>query len=55
MTVTDFKVYALNSFAFVFSMGNYEVAAKLLLILVTIGYTIHKWFLLSKGNKDKEL
>lgn len=52
MTFTDFKVYALNSFAFAFTMSNYEVAAKLLLVLVTIGYTIHKWYLLTKTKKD---
>tara|TARA_R110000824_G_scaffold219558_1_gene406489 strand:- start:1045 stop:1194 length:150 start_codon:yes stop_codon:yes gene_type:complete len=48
--VTDYKTLLINSGTFIFSMTNVDVALKILLLLLTIGYTAHKWYLLNKNK-----
>jgi hypothetical protein len=47
----DLKVYALSIGTFGVSMSNLDVALKVTLMLVTIGYTIQKWVIMNKKNK----
>jgi hypothetical protein len=47
---TDYKTLLINSGTFIFSMTNVDVALKILLLLLTIGYTAHKWYLLNKNK-----
>ena len=55
MNSIDWKIYTLNSAAFLTSMANFiEPAAKVLLIFVSIGYTVHKWYILSKKGKSDD-
>ena len=52
MTISDLKIYLLNLSTLAISMSQVDTILKLTLLAVSIGYTIHKWWLLSK-NKDK--
>tara|TARA_X000001382_G_C3056876_1_gene142994 strand:+ start:347 stop:490 length:144 start_codon:yes stop_codon:yes gene_type:complete len=47
--VEDIKLYLLNAGAFTVTMMDWvEPLLKVTLLLVTIGYTIHKWYKLKK-------
>jgi len=47
----DLKVYALSIGTFGISMSNIDVVLKVTLMLVTIGYTIQKWYIMNKKSK----
>jgi len=49
MNLTDLKIYGLNLSAFAISFTEVENALKILLLVVSIGYTIQKW----KEVRDK--
>ena len=51
MSVQDLKIYLLNSFALVVSFSNIEMVLKILLLVVSIGYTSMKWYELYKKKK----
>jgi hypothetical protein len=52
MDTTSFKVYAINLSAMTIStIDQIEVVLKLLLLVVSIGYTVQKWHELRK-NKE---
>ena len=45
----DIKLYLLNAGAFGITMMDWlEPALKIMLLIVTIGYTAHKWWKLKK-------
>ncbi len=50
--ITDYKTLLINIGTFGISMTNIDIALKIILVLVTIGYTVQKWYLLNK-NKNK--
>jgi hypothetical protein len=52
--ITDYKTLLINLGTFLFSMTNVDVVLKVILLLVTIGYTAHKWYLLNKNNGRKK-
>jgi hypothetical protein len=49
----DLKLYLLNSFALVVSFTEIDMFLKLMLLIVSIGYTINKWHNLRKKNENK--
>jgi len=51
MSLSDIKIFALNFSSLAISMTNIDVVLKLSLLVVSIGYTMHKWYLLNKNNK----
>jgi|TARA_Y100000114_G_C11752988_1_gene325389 hypothetical protein len=51
MDVTDLKIYTLNATALGVSMTDIDIVLKIILLAVSIGYTIHKWYLLNGKNK----
>ena len=51
MNLNDLKLYGLNISAFAISMTQVELFLKITVLLVSIGYTAQKWYLM---NKDKE-
>lgn len=57
MTPGDFKLYAVNSLALAISITNVEVAMKLILLSVSIIYTVMKIIDLktNKRKKNEEL
>ena len=51
MGLQDLKLYLLNAASFtVASFDWIEPALEVLLLLLTIGYTIHKWWNLKKDK-----
>ena len=51
-TLDDLKLYCLNiTSATVVSLGWLEPVLSILLLLTTLGYTAHKWYLL-KNKRD---
>lgn len=51
LTMTDFKLYIINGTSFMVSLMNIDAFLKITLLLLTIGYTINKWYIMSKTNK----
>ena len=51
MSFSDVKIYGFNSLALAVSMANIDVILKVTFLTVSIGYTIHKWFLMYGKNK----
>tara|TARA_R100000149_G_C5751902_1_gene60914 strand:- start:85 stop:237 length:153 start_codon:yes stop_codon:yes gene_type:complete len=48
----DIKLYLLNAGAFTVTMMDWlEPALKIMLLLITIGYTLHKWWLIKNTKK----
>jgi len=49
MSISDIKLYAMNAGALsITTFTQIEDGLKVFLLLVTIGYTIHKWVQLKK-------
>jgi len=51
MTIGDIKLYALNLSTMAISMTQIDDILKMILLLITIGYTVHKWIHLKKKPK----
>ena len=48
----DIKLYVLNAGSFTISMMDWlEPTLKIILLLITIGYTAHKWWDHKKNKK----
>ena len=45
---TDYQLLFINASTFTISLTNIDVILKIILLTVTIGYTIQKWYLLNK-------
>ena len=51
----DLKLYVINALSLIVSMTNIEPVLKVLLLVVTIGYTVSKWhesWLRKNGKKN---
>jgi len=53
MLLEDMKTYALNLTAFAVSFTNIDVVLKIILLLITIGFTIDKWYQMRKEKSKK--
>ncbi len=51
MSFGDIKLYSLSVGTMAISMTQIDNYLKILLLLVTIGYTVHKWIQLKKKDK----
>jgi|TARA_R110002033_G_scaffold60491_1_gene110710 hypothetical protein len=49
--MTDWKLYSINSIALGLSLTELEVWLKIILLILTIGYTVHKWLKLKNDDK----
>ena len=49
---TDLKIYLFNGMTMVISMTAIEPALKIMLLLVSIGYTINRWVALYTDKKN---
>ena len=55
MGLQDLKLYCLNITSFtIASLDWLEPALKVVLLLVTIGYTVHKWWDLKKSKDETD-
>ena len=52
MNETDIKVLLLNATTLSISMSQVETVLKLLLLIISIGYTAQRWYFLRKRNDD---
>jgi|TARA_R110000803_G_scaffold134713_1_gene201776 hypothetical protein len=50
--ITDYKTLLINLGTFLFSMTNVDIFLKIILLITTIGYTAHKWYLMNKRNNE---
>ena len=54
MGLTDVKLYIANGSAFMASCCDFlEPTLKIILLAATIGYTLNRWYVLRKKNKDE--
>jgi len=51
LSMTDIKLYVLNGGTLAISMTHIELWLKLFLLIVTIGYTLSKWYEIYKNKK----
>ena len=51
MNMQDLKIWLINTFSFGVTLTNIDITLKILLVIVTLGYTINKWYILRKNNK----
>jgi len=51
MDMQTIKIYALNFFSLTISFTEVETILKIILLLVSIGYTISKWYETHKRSK----
>ena len=52
MSLDDIKIFALNGTTFAISVSSAETLLKIVLLLISIGYTGHKWYA-NMINKNK--
>ena len=50
MNITDLKIYGLNFGALAISLTDLEIVLKIMVLLGTLGYTLHKWYLMNKNK-----
>jgi len=55
MINTELKIWLINATTLFISITNIDVFLKLLLLMVSIGYTATKWWQLLKKDDDNEL
>jgi hypothetical protein len=48
---SEMKIVLINITTLGISFSNIEMSLKILLLLVTIGYTLHKWITIKKKNE----
>lgn len=51
--LTDLKIYLVNGAVIGATFSSIDIALKMLLVLITLGYTSHKWYLMYKKNKNQ--
>ena len=55
MSLDDIKIFTLNSTALAISISSTETILKIVLLVVSICYTAHKWYVnIIKRKKEKE-
>jgi hypothetical protein len=53
MHIDDLKFYAVNLSAIGFGLVDINVALTTMTLLVGLGYSLHKWYLMNKNKKSK--
>ena len=51
----DYNILFINAGSLGISMTQIDIGLKVFLLLITIGYTVQKWYLMNKKNNDKKL
>lgn len=51
MNINDIKILGINGLVLGVSMTEIDIVLKIVLLLVSIGYTVHKWYLMYGKNK----
>jgi len=53
--IQDYKTLFINFGTLGISMTDIDVVLKIILLIITIFYTLQKWWILNKKNNDKKL
>ena len=54
MNIGDLKMYIINLSTLAISMSHIDTILKITLLIVSIGYTLHRWYFEIKNkNKNK--
>ena len=48
------KLWVFNIFAIMFSLSDYQDGVKLLILVLTAGYTARKWYLMERNKNKKD-
>lgn len=48
MNLQDLKLYGLNFGALGITLTDIELILKVMVLVTTLGYTIHRWYLMNK-------
>ena len=51
MNFADIKLYAINGSSLMLSFTNIDAVLKIMLLSVSIGYTLQRWYLMNKKDK----
>jgi hypothetical protein len=49
----DIKMYLLNIGTFAISMSQIDMILKITLLILSVGYTAQRWYLLDKERREK--
>jgi len=55
MSHSELKLWIINTSVITLTFTDFDNFLKLVLLIVTIGYSIDKWCMLRKNKKDKDL
>jgi|TARA_B100000768_G_C11199970_1_gene341318 hypothetical protein len=53
--IQDYKTLFINFGTLGISMTDIDVVLKIILLIITICYTLQKWWIMNKKNNDKKL
>jgi len=51
MEMQDIKLLGMNATSFAMSFSNIDTTLKIILLVLSIGYTLQKWYLMNKNRK----
>lgn len=52
MEMQDIKLLAMNGGSLAISFSSIDTTLKIILLLLSIGYTIQKWYIMNKNKKN---
>jgi hypothetical protein len=52
--MSDIKLYAFNATSLVVSFSQIDMALKIILLVLSVGYTAQKWYLLDKERRQNK-
>ena len=53
--IQDYKTLFINFGSLSLSLTNIDIVLKITLLVITIGYTMQKWYLMNKKKNDKDI
>ena len=54
MNIGDLKMYVINLSTFAISMSQVDTILKITLLIVSIGYTLHRWYFEIQNKKNNK-
>ena len=52
--MSDIKMYVFNIGTIAVSMSQIDMILKITLLVISVGYTAHKWYILYKNSKKTD-
>jgi|TARA_B110000483_G_scaffold176431_1_gene208627 hypothetical protein len=54
MNIVDLKMVVINTSALAISMSQIDTALKITLLVISIGYTLNKWYIEIKNKRNNK-